>query len=63
MRMLLGVSLITTLLCLSATQRVLPNQAKSAKSNPQLLITKCVDDGIAILLPDYPAREKVASAL
>jgi hypothetical protein len=60
MRMLLGVSLITTLLCLSATQRALPDQAKSAKSHLQLLITRCVDDGIDIQVPDYPAREKVA---
>jgi hypothetical protein len=60
MRMLLGVSLIATLLCLSATQRILPNQAKSAKSNLQLLITRCVDDGIDIQLPDYRTREKVA---
>jgi hypothetical protein len=60
MRMLLGVSLIATVLCLSSAQRLLPNQAKSASSNQQSLITRCVDDGIDILLPDYPAREKVA---
>jgi hypothetical protein len=59
MRMVLGLSLTTTLLCISAIQRVLPNQAKSAKSNMQLLITRCVDDGIDIQMPDYPAREKV----
>jgi len=60
MRTLLGVSLITTLLCLLATQRVLSDQAKAAKSNPRLLIAECVDDGIDVLLPDYPAREKIA---
>ena len=58
--MLLGISLITTLLGLSGIQRVLPNQTNPAKSNPQLLITRCVGDGIEIQLPDYPAREKVA---
>jgi len=60
MRALSGVSLITILLFLSTAQRVLPNQAKSAKSNPQLLTAKCLDDGIEVRLPDYPAREKVA---
>jgi hypothetical protein len=58
--MLLGISLMTTLLCLSATQGVQPGHAKSAKSHLQHLITRCVDDGIDIQLPDYPAREKVA---
>jgi len=43
--------------CLS--QRVLPQEAKSAKSNPLLLLAKCSDDGIEIQLPYYPAREKV----
>src|ERR1700723_3892765 len=60
MRMLLCISLIATLLGLSGIQSVLPNQTNSAKSNSQLLITRCVGDGIEIQLPDYPAREKVA---
>jgi hypothetical protein len=59
-RVLLGVSLIAILLFLSTAQRVLPNQAKSAKSNQELLITRCLDDGIEIQLPDYPSREKIA---
>jgi hypothetical protein len=60
MRMMLGVSLITILLFLSTAQGVLPNEAKSPKSHPQVLIAKCLDDGTEIRLPDYPAREKVA---
>jgi hypothetical protein len=51
---------MATLLCRPAAQKFQPNQAKSAKSNPQLLIAKCAYDGIAARLPDYPAREKVA---
>jgi hypothetical protein len=58
--MLLEVSLITILILLSTAPRALPHQAKFAKSNPQLLIAKCVDDGIEIDLPEYPTREKVA---
>lgn len=60
MRILLGLSLIAVPPFLSATQVVLPTQTKSAKSSPQSLITRCVDDGIDILLPDYPAHEKIA---
>src|ERR1700722_5876869 len=55
-----AVALISILLLLSTAQQVLSNQAKSAKSTPAALIAKCLDDGIEILLPEYPGREKVA---
>jgi hypothetical protein len=55
-----AVSLVSILLLLSTAQQVLSNQAKSAKSTPEVLIAKCLDDGIEILLPEYPVREKVA---
>ena len=57
--MLSEVSLISIPLLLSTAQRVLPQEAKSAKSNPQLLLAKCSDDGIEIQLPYYPARKKL----
>jgi hypothetical protein len=60
MRITSAVALITILLFRSTAQKVLPSQAKSTKSRPQVLIAKCLDDGIEILLPEYPAREKVA---
>jgi hypothetical protein len=60
MRMLLGLALITLLLFLSTAKRVLPSQATAPKSNPEVLIANCSDDGIEIRLPDYPAREKIA---
>jgi hypothetical protein len=60
MRVTSAVALITVLFPLSTARQVLPSQAKSMKSTPQVLIAKCLDDGIEILLPEYPAREKVA---
>lgn len=60
MKVTSAVALITILFSLSTTRQGLPSQAKSTKSTPQVLIAKCLHDGIEILLPDYPAREKVA---
>jgi hypothetical protein len=60
MRVTSTVALITILLFPSTARQVLPSQAESTKSTPQVLIAKCLDDGIEILLPEYPAREKVA---
>jgi hypothetical protein len=54
------VALVSIFLLLSTAQQALSNQAKTAKSTPEVLIAKCLDDGIEILLPEYPAREKVA---
>lgn len=34
--------------------------ASEIKSKAELLISKCASDGFEILLPEYPAREKVA---
>jgi hypothetical protein len=55
-----AIALTSILLLPSTAQQVRSNQAKSAKSTPEVLIAKCLDDGIEILLPEYPAREKVA---
>src|SRR6202453_1839701 len=60
MRVTSAVALIAIILFLSIARQVLPSQAKSTKSTPQVLIAKCLADGIEILLPEYPAREKVA---
>jgi hypothetical protein len=51
---------MAVLIFLSTPQRALPNQAKSAKTTPHVLIVHCPEDGVDIRLPDYPAREKVA---
>jgi hypothetical protein len=60
MRVTSAVALITILLFLSTARQVLPSQATSTKSTPQVLVARCLDDGIEMLLPEYPTREKVA---
>src|SRR5882762_7997732 len=50
----LGVAL----LCLAAI--VLAKQNGFTQETQQLLITYCVTDGFDVLLPEYPAREKIA---
>jgi hypothetical protein len=50
----LGVAL----LCFATI--VLAAQSGSMQRNPELPITKCTTDGFDVLLPEYPAREKIA---
>lgn len=46
------------LLCLATIG--LAKQSRPAQKTQQLLITNCVTDGFDVLLPEYPAREKIA---
>ena len=55
-----SLSVLFVLLCTFTTQELSSGQGKASNRNPSLLITRCVNDGFEVEIPDYPAREKIA---
>ncbi len=54
-------SVLFVLLCTFTTQELSSGQGKATSRNPRVLITRCVNDGFEVVIPEHPAREKVAS--
>lgn len=60
MKMTASVSLLSVLLCIFTTQELSSAQGKTTTPNPRLLITRCVEDGFDVSIPEHPALEKIA---
>lgn len=54
------LSVLSALLCFFSIQEPSSVRGKSSKPNPRLLVTTCGGDGFAAVIPDFPARDKIA---